>query len=148
VLALIGLFAGLLSAFFTFRPSIEIEMSSSSLTDTEGLFSRPFVIKNNSRWASVYDVHVMCTVQRVVRGSPTAPAVEYMNAAPDYVPPIQQLGAGERHSVPCSESAQSNKPIRSADVVLSLDYIRPWAFFGHTATEQGYRAVIGADGTQ
>jgi hypothetical protein len=142
-----GTIATLVGLYFYFRPNVEIEVPSSNLTDSESLFYRPFVIRNNSPWLSVYDVHVMCTVQRVVRGSPDKPAVEFMNASPDYVPPIRELVAGERHSVPCMENIQSKKPIISADVVLSLDYYRPRVFFGHTATGQGYRAVLGTDGS-
>jgi hypothetical protein len=144
--ALIVAVMGLLSAYFYFRPSVEIEVPSSNSSNTEGLFSRPFVMKNNSPWASVYDIHVMCVVQQVVRGTRAAPQVEYMNAAPDFVPSISELAAGERHSVPCIDPVITSKPLLSADVILSLDYIRPRPFLGHTATEQGYRAVIGEDG--
>src|SRR5262249_37189967 len=134
-------FAATIITFFTlyiyYRPSVEIEIPSENVTDAQSLFYRPFVIKNNSPWLPVYDVHVMCTVKRIVRGSPDKPAVEFMNANPDYVPPIRELTAGERHSVPCMDYVQSDKPIISADVVLSLDYYRPRMFFGHTATQQG-----------
>jgi hypothetical protein len=138
---------GLIGSYLYLRPSVEIEVPSSNMTDTESLFYRPFVIRNNSPWLSVYDVHVMCTVQRIVRGSPDKPTVEFMNASPDYVPPIRELVAGERHSVPCMENVESSKPVISADVTLSLDYYRPRFFLGHTATEQGYRAVLATNGS-
>ena len=147
LLTFVATVVGLIGSYLYLRPSVEIEVPSSNMTDAESLFYRPFVIRNNSPWLSVYDVHVMCTVQRIVRGSPDKPVVEFMNASPDYVPPIRELVAGERHSVPCMENVESSKPVISADVTLSLDYYRPRFFLGHTATEQGYRAVLATNGS-
>src|SRR2546429_5069044 len=64
---LIVALVGLLSAYFYFRPSVEIEVPSSNTTDTEGLFSRPFLMRHNGPWSSVYDVQSMCVVQEVFR---------------------------------------------------------------------------------
>jgi len=131
LLGFAGTVVGLVVSYMYFRPSVEIEVPSSDSSNTEGLFSRPFVIKNNSPWPSVYDVHVSCVVEQVVRGSRAAPQVEYMNAAPDFASPINELDAGERHSVPCTNPVITSKqPLLSANVVLSLDYIRPRIFLG------------------
>jgi hypothetical protein len=146
VFGLIVAVVGLLSAYFYFRPSVEIEVPSSNSADAQNLFYRPFVIKNNSPWASVYDVNAMCTTELILRGTRAAPEMEANNARADYIPPIKELGAGERSSVPCLSSAGSKDPLLTADVILSLDYTRPWFFYGHTATQQGYKAVIGGDG--
>ncbi len=138
--------AGVMGTYFFFRPTVEIETPSSNPSDAYELFSRPFVIKNNSPWFSVRDVHVLCQVNRIWRGSPLAPSLEENNAAADYVPPVQVLNAGEQYSIPCATLIESSKPIRRAEVIIVFDYYRPWFYLGHTVTQQGYRAIIGGDG--
>src|SRR5258706_12400733 len=61
---------GVPGTYFYFRPTIEIETPSSNPSDAYELFSRPFVIKNNSPWFSVRDVHASCGIVRVWRGTP------------------------------------------------------------------------------
>jgi hypothetical protein len=137
---------GVLGTYFFFRPTIEIETPSSNPSDAYELFSRPFVIKNNSPWFSVRDVHASCGIVRVWRGTPSEPSADENNFVSDYVPPIAVFEAGEEHSVPCMDAAESQRPIRRAEVIVALDYNRPEFYLGHTETHQGYRAVIGADG--
>jgi hypothetical protein len=135
--------ATLISAYFYFRPTIEIETPQSNPSDAYELFSRPFVLKNNSLLFSVSDVHASCGIVRVLY-EPTGSDVAGL--ATELEPPISEFGAGEEHSFLCSNPIKSPKPIRSAEVILSLDYVRPWLYLGHTATNQAYRAVIGRGG--
>jgi hypothetical protein len=130
-------------AFFYFRPTVEIETPSYGPSDPHELFSRPFVIKNNSPFFSVFDVQAACGIVRVLY-DPTGQDVHGLATQLD--PPISEFEAGKEHSLPCRNPIQSARPMLGADVVLSLDYRRPWLFLGHTITYQGYRARIGSDG--
>jgi hypothetical protein len=134
---------GVVGGYFYLKPTIEIETPSSNPSDAYQLFSRPFVIKNNSPFFSVSDVHARCGIVRVLY-DPTGSDVHGL--ATELEPPISEFGAGEEHSFLCSNPMKSPKPIRSAEVILALDYVRPWLYLGHTVTNQSYRALIGSDG--
>ena len=138
-----GVVVTLISGYFAFRPTIEIQTPSSTPSDAYELFSRPFVLKNNSLLFSVSDVHASCGIVRVLY-EPTGSDVHGL--ATELEPPVSEFGAGEEHSFLCSNPIKSPKPIRSAEVIFSLDYVRPWFYLGHTVTKQAYRAVIGSDG--
>jgi hypothetical protein len=134
---------GVVGTYFVFKPTVEIQTPSSNPSDAYELFSRPFVIKNNSRWFSVRDVHASCGIVRVLY-DPTGQDVHGLATQLD--PPISEFEAGKEHSLPCRNPIQSARPMLGAEVVLSLDYRRPWLYLGHTMTYQGYRAFIGSDG--
>jgi hypothetical protein len=138
-----GVVVTLIAGYFYFKPTIEIETPSSNPSDAYELFSRPFVIRNNSLFFSVSDVHASCGIVRVLY-EPTGSDVHGL--ATELEPPISKFGAGEEHSVLCSNPMKPPKPIRSAEVILALDYVRPWLYLGHTVTAQSYRALIGSDG--
>jgi len=116
---------GGIGVYFQFRPTVEISTPIVAQDDTTELFSNPFILKTSSPWFSVYDLHPMCVVYRIWRGTPDQPMLEGMNAAADYVPAVPELKAGEQHSLPCATFTKSSQPIVRAEVGLVLDSFLP-----------------------
>ena len=92
--------------YLTLKPTIEIETPSSNPADAYELFSRPFVIKNNSALFSVYNVRASCGIVRVLYEQN---AWNEHGLATQFVPPIPEFEAGQEHSVPCSDLMQWEK---------------------------------------
>jgi hypothetical protein len=126
--------------YFFFRPTLEILPPAPIATQSNDLFSSPFIVKNNSVWFSITDVRATCHTGRVWRDFNVR---EYDNTFYDL--PVRTLEAGEEYSVPCDNGGVFPNTIRKAEVTLELEYKRPWFYLGHTSTHQGYQAVIRDD---
>jgi hypothetical protein len=122
----VGLASG---GYFFFRPTLEIVPPAPIPIDANGIFSSPFIIKNNSVWFSVLDVRTTCHVIRLWRYTGNSQIVE-TNTDVRILPQIQTLEAGEEHSVPCYSGFNAPQAVRLAEVALVLDYKRPWFYFG------------------
>lgn len=146
VFVALAVIAGAFGTYYYFRPTVDIETPSSTPSDAFELFSRPFVVKNNSLFFPVHDLHASCGIVRIWRGTPSSPQLEEGGFIADDAAPLTLFDPGEEHSVPCSSATESNAPVVRAEVVVALDYYRPWYYMGHTETHQGYSAVIGRDG--
>ena len=138
----VGLVAGLIAVYFQFRPVVEISTPLSTQDDATELFSNPFVLNNKSAWFSVHDLHAICQIYRIWRGTPSFGAAEENNVGEAQSSEVPELAAGEQHSVPCYEPVASQLPIIRAEVGLIIDYKRPWFYLGHTTNHRKYRAII------